>query len=72
MTTLLRMSGVAGALLDCENGNITFFVELESGRRLAFIASATVAEQAASTLEGACAQSRRTTGKKVAAKVAAW
>ena len=50
MTTPIRLAGVDGGLIHVENGDISFFVNLEGGGKLAFVASSAVAGQAASAL----------------------
>ena len=50
MTTPLRLAGVDGGLIDVERGDINFVVNVEGGEKLAFVASPTVAGQAASAL----------------------
>ena len=50
MTAPIRLAGVDGGLINVENGDINFFVNLEDGGKLAFVASPAVAGQAASTL----------------------
>lgn len=50
MTTPIRLAGVDGGLINVESGDINFFVNLEGGGKLAFVASPAVAGQAASVL----------------------
>ena len=50
MTTQLRLASVDGGLINTENGDINFFVNVEGGGKISLVASPPVAGQAASAL----------------------
>jgi len=68
MATIFRLAGVESGSVDPGTADINFLVQVEDGRKLAFVASAAVAEQIASALGGMSQQLRQSSPQAVNAE----